>query len=663
MGGFVLVIAEKPSLAKSIRAAVSEDYKVTNVFGHVYELAEPDKYLPSSLPVNEKTGKKRWRMEDLPIIPDRWIRHPKPDAKEQIEKIRQLLKQASMVINAGDPDREGQLLIDELLDELRYKGRVQRVWLQSLTPDAIREAFGKRRPNSEYKPLSDAAAARGRADWLVGMNLTRAWTMKSGGLISVGRVQTPTLALVVRRDLQIENFRPTDYFEVYAKIVHANGTFIAKWKPASTDGSEFDAEGRLIQRNLAERIAIKATGAGRIAEYKADAKKRQSPLPYSLSALQKAASARYGFGAKRVLDIAQELYEGQYTTYPRTDCQYLAEDQAAGVFAAMSGLSAGFGVRITQRNHPAFDNTKVTAHMAIVPTGKNSEALSGDAAKLYDMIARSTVALFLPPQEYIATSVTVDLEEEQWVASGKRITAPGWTILYERGSDGEAPLPEMKTGDSAVGKGAEVRGLQTKPPSRFTEGTLIDAMTNIYRYITDPAARAKLKETSGIGTEATRAAIIETLFKRAFIAKKGKQIISTLPGRAVVAALPEDMTDPATTARWEEYLSEIAAGKTDASGFDMNITQFVREQVRRAGASAGISVAVASAPAGGRSGGHGGRTAQCPVCGRQARRLKSKKKGAFYWACENRDHKLMTDNNGKPGAEFQPLRSLGSSSA
>jgi DNA topoisomerase-3 len=643
-----LVIAEKPSLAKAIRDAVGKDYTITNAFGHIYEQAEPDAYLPDSVPINPraKGKKKTWRMEDLPIIPATWIKKPKPDAKEQIGKIRALLKDATEVVNAGDPDREGQLLIDEILEELNYKGPVKRVWLQSLTPEAIRTAFSKLKSNTEYKPLSDAATARSRADWLVGMNLTRAWTIQNYKLTSVGRVQTPTLALIVRRDEEIEAFKPCDYFEVWANIRHANGDFLAKWKPRDTDGQGFDPEGRLTDRAVAESIAAKASGQGTISAYKAEKKARSAPLPFSLSALQKAASAKLGLGAQAVLDIAQELYESQLTSYPRTDCQYLSEDQQPGVFAAVTGLAKEFGVDIANKKHTAFNDGKVTAHTAIVPTGKSTAHLSGDKAKVFEMIAKSAVAMFMPPQEYFASSVIVDLGGENWTATGKRITAPGWTALYGGQTDDDEEdggnLPDMRSGDAAKGIGGEIKSLRTKPPARFTEGTLIDAMANIHRFITDAAAKSKLKETSGIGTEATRANVIETLFNREWVQKKGKQIISTPGGRAVVHALPDELTDPVTTARWEDHLGRIAGGQLAASRFEAAIVDFVRQQIEMARAVEGI---------GGKR--QASETADCPVCSMQARRMESKKKkGAYFWICDNKEHGLLSDEEGKPGKEF-----------
>lgn len=655
-----VVIAEKPSLARAIKEAVGAEYTVTNAFGHIFELAEPDEYLPPDVPTNAK-GKKVWRTEDLPIVPNVWKKIPKADAKEQIGKIRDLLKSATLVINAGDPDREGQLLIDEILEELKYRGPVQRVWLQSLTPEAIRQAFAKMRPNSEYRPLSDSATARSHADWLVGMNLSRAWTLKAGSLISIGRVQTPTLALVVNRDLEIEEFTPRDYFEVHAQVQHANGGFAAKWRPASTNGPGFDPDGRLLDRATADKIAVKVKTAGQISKYKAEQKTRQAPLPYSLSALQKTASAKLGLGAKEVLDLAQQLYEGQYTTYPRTDCQYLAEDQLPGVFGAAQRLASRFGVEVQQRKHGAFDDRKVTAHTAIVPTGKDASSLSGAAAQLYDLIAKATVAMFMSAESFTAVSVEVDLAGETFTASGRTVQDPGWTALFGKESDeddaeGARILPAMRQGDGVRCAQADVKALKTKPPARWTEGTLIDAMSHIHRFVTDEAAKSKLKETSGIGTEATRASILETLFRRGWVERKGKQLISTPAGRAIVAAVQGPLTDPVTTARWEDHLSNVAEGRVKASDFESAIVDFVRDQLQLVGSA---KVALPAAAQGSAKSGFGSAkaksaSAKCPVCSHDARRLESKnKKGVYFWVCtDTRDHGPFSDFNGKPGKAF-----------
>lgn len=581
-----LVIAEKPSLAAAIRAAdVGNKYTVTNVFGHMYEQAEPDHYLPAGVPLNAK-GKKIWRTQDLPIVPVTWVMNARSDGKAQLAKIKELLKTADEVINAGDPDREGQLLIDELLAEMKYKGPVKRLWLPSLTVEGIKKSFSQMKPNSEYKPLSDSAMGRSHADWLVGMNLTRAWTLKRGSLISVGRVQSPTLALIVRRDLAIENFKPSDYFDMQAKISHDRGQFMAKWRPVSTDVAGFDENGRLVSKQVADSLIAKS-GDAKITEYTSTPKKRVAPLPYNLAALTKMGSSKYGMSAKAVLDAAQELYDGGYASYPRTNCQYLGMDQHGTVGRVAEGLSKLFGVK-TDANlkHAAFNDKEVTAHTAIVPTGKAVAGVSGNAAKLYDMIAKSVVAMFVAPEEYLAIAVVVDVGGENFAATGKQVTSAGWTAIYgkedqEEDVEQEPVLPLMKVGDSATAT-VNAKATKTKPPKRFTEGTLIIAMEKVYSYVEDPAARAKLKETSGIGTDATRVNIVETLKKRDWIRAEGKNIISTADGRAVIAALPHELTDPVTTALWEDQLSLIEAGTLPRAQFEAEIVEFVKKQIAAA---------------------------------------------------------------------------------
>lgn len=662
-----LIIAEKPSMARAIREGLgskASQYEITNAFGHILEQAEPDDYLPDDVPRTAK-GKKKWRMEDLPIVPGEWIKHPKPDAKDQLKKIGQLLKSADTVINAGDPDREGQLLIDEILEHFHYRGKVQRVWLKALDKENVQKAFAALESNEKYQPLKNAAEARSQADWLFGMNLTRAVTIKSGDLFSVGRVQTPTLALVVKRDGAIECFKPTDYFEVFARCQHDNGSFWAKWEPRSTDGAGFDPEGRLIDKRFAETIAAKATGQGRVAKFEAKEQKQAAPLPFSLSSLQKVASGKFGMSAQQVLDICQSLYEKKLTSYPRTDCRYLPEEQLADAPRILGNLPIPDAIKQrlnTRQKHAAWNSGKVTAHNAIIPTGERASGLDGAEAKLYDLIWKSYAALFLPEYRYKALSATVELDGETWKATGRQDTDLGWKVLYgntstadeddEENAENEAPLPTMQTGDAVQGQGGRVQAKQTKPPARFADGSLIDAMSNVHKFVIDPEARAKLKETSGLGTEATRAATIEGLLHRGYLQKKGKQLLSTEKGRALIQYLEKtglsEFADPATTARWEDHLGSIADGKLDPKRFYGAIVGAVEEACQKLKGSAGIA-----------GFGHPkaqGKTVPCPICKGSAtvRRMESKnKKGVFFWACSNRDaHPLLADDNGKPGKPF-----------
>lgn len=668
-----VIIAEKPSMARAIREGLggkASQYEITNAFGHILEQAEPDEYLPDDLPRSKKGGKV-WRMEDLPIIPKDWIKHPKPEAKDQLKKIGQLLKSATMVINAGDPDREGQLLIDEILEHFHYKGAVQRVWLKALDRENVQKAFASLENNEKYRPLKNAAESRSQADWLVGMNITRAVTLRSGSFFSVGRVQTPTLALIVQRDLTIEHFKPQDYFEVLAHCRHPHGTFAAKWQPGNTDGPGFDSEGRVTDRKMAEAMAAKAAGSGQVAQFTAKDQKQVAPLPFSLSALQKVASARFGLSAQQTLDVAQSLYEKKLTSYPRTDCRYLPEEQLSDAPKILSSLSGMVPQALRNKlnprqKHTAWNSKKVTAHNGIIPTGQSAAGLSGAEATLYDLIAKSFIALFLPDYQYQALSAVISLGGESWKATGRKDLDMGWKALYggQSGSDEEdesedkAALPPMKTGDAVQGVKGEVQAKQTQPPARFNDGSLIEAMSNIHKFIADPEAKKKLKETSGLGTEATRANVIETLIKREFIEKKGKQLISTAKGRSLIAFLEKDkalvdLADPATTARWEDYLGKIADGQLEPARFMAAITSTVEEAVKGLQGSSGI-VGFAGTKKGKNS--KPAPTKPCPVagCGGTVRRLESKKKkGVFFWACSNRDaHPNLADNNGKPGQPF-----------
>ena len=670
-----VIIAEKPSMARAIReglGSAASRFEITNAFGHILEQAEPDAYLPDSVPKTAK-GKKVWRIEDLPILPQEWIKFPKREAKDQLKKIGALLKQADTVINAGDPDREGQLLIDEILEHFRYRGRVQRVWLKALDRENVQRAFAALELNDKYRPLKDAAEARSQSDWMVGMNLTRAVTVRSGDLFSIGRVQTPTLALVVRRDLEIENFRPTDYFEVFAECRHAKGSFLAKWQPASTDGQGFDPEGRLIDRALAERIAAKATGPGQVARFEVKEQKQSAPLPFSLSALQKIASSRYGLSAQQVLDTCQALYEKKVTSYPRTDCRYLPEEQLADAPKILGSLPIPEGLRALvnpRQKHAAWNNAKITAHNAIVPTGERVSGLSEVEAKIYDLIWKSYVALFLPEYRYKALSALVEINGETWKATGRQDLDLGWKKLYgghagddEEEADGSAdesraPIPVMQTGDAIEGQGGKVQARQTKPPAHFTDGSLIDAMSNIHKFVTDPEARAKLKETSGLGTEATRASILETLLARQYLQKKGKQLLSTPKGRVLIAYLEKqglaEFADPVTTARWEDLLSGVAEGRIPAGRFVGAVADSVKEAV--ATMKTGSAALAAQSQSNGKGNSKSGKAVTCPICKGSAtvRRLESKKKkGVFFWSCSNRDaHPLLADDHGKPGKPF-----------
>ena len=597
-----LIIAEKPSLGRTIAAAlgngrkgngsiISDDWTVTWAFGHMYEQAMPDSYLTDNVPTTQK-GTKVWRLEDLPIIPQRWILNPRGDAKQQLNIIAGLLKNATEVTHAGDPDREGQLLIDEILLEMGWNGTTKRVWLQDLTQNGIRKAFKHIRPNNDYRGLYEAAVSRSRCDWLLGMNVTRAFTLcyqKAGGdgVISVGRVQTPTLNLIVERDRQIENFVPHPYYTIKAQFDHEAGFITTQWVPSEDDS---DPDGHCLKRAVAEQVCAKVQGqTGTIRNASRKKKREVAPLPFSLSALQTVANARWGYGAQQVLDAAQKLYEEhKLTTYPRTDCGYLASGQHADAKNILKAIGEANPQLVKEtdvaRRSKAFNDSKVTAHTGIIPTAKCPDVsrLSPIERNLYGLIARHYVAQFLPDHEYQAVEVEIECCKEKFTGKGKKTLVVGWKNVLPPQKKEPADLPLVKKGDTAMCESAELTDKKTKPPSRFTEGTLINAMAGIARYVENPKAKSVLKESAGIGTEATRASIIETLKQRNYIQLKGKIILSTEHGRHFIDSVPGRIKDPAVTAWWEQQMSEIAEENADATIFLEKMTGWMCKLVASA---------------------------------------------------------------------------------
>ena len=614
----ILYIAEKPSLGKAIAAQLPGPRKATRThiecggsvtvtwaFGHLYEQCEPDTYLPDTVPTTGK-GRKKWRLEDLPIIPETWQKIPKAEAREQLAAIRTLLKSATEVVNAGDPDREGQLLIDEILEAMHWKGPTRRIWLAALDPASVQKALGALKDNTIYKPLRDAAEARARADWLVGMNLTRCYTLKSNGqgVVSVGRVQTPTLALVVRRDAEIEQFTPVAFYVPQVTFRHSNGTYKASWRPCEgADG--LDAEGRLVNLPAAQAIIAAADHqAGTVKAFDTEDAAEPPPLPFTLSKLQAIASSRHGLSAKETLDAAQALYEThKLTSYPRTDCPYLPESQlsdarlilaaVARVNPSLDGLAQGADLSLKSA---AWNDSKITAHHGIIPTSHDQvtvDALSETERAVYDLIVRAYLAQFYPPHRYTKTVTVTECGGHKWEAKGRTQLAAGWrTVLAgpEKPDADVQTLPLMKVGDQVEWVDGRVDHRQTKPPGRFTDGTLIAAMSSVHKLVTDPKIKARLKETSGLGTEATRASIIEVLVKRGFIERKGKTVLSTDAGRILIAALPPALTDPGITGLWEDFLSEIAAGTRTLDDFEKQQVAFVAKRVEAAKAGAALAM-------------------------------------------------------------------------
>lgn len=601
-----IFLCEKPSQARDIARAIGarqrhegylqgDGHVVTWGFGHLLEQAAPEQYDPAL---------KRWSLEALPILPRVWKMEVKKSGRKQFGVVKKLLGRAAEVVVATDADREGETIARELLEYCGYRGSVTRLWLSALDDASIRKALAGIRPGETTYPLYLAGLGRSRADWLVGMNLTRAYTVlaqRQGhqGVLSVGRVQTPALRLVVDRDREIANFVPRPFWEVVAHLQASDGIFQAKWKPG--DASILDAAGRCISEDAARSLAQRAAGQqGRVSHLETTRKQESPPLVMDLSSLQQEASRRFGYGAQQVLDTAQALYEThKATTYPRTDCRYLPESQLEDAERIVTVLLhsdkalSPLRQRLdTSRRSRVWNDSKITAHHGIIPTTTTCDLakLSEVERNVYDLIRRHYLAQFLPAHEYDQTEVRVELTGETFVTSGRHVRVEGWRVLFPRAAsdegDKESParpsLPALREGESCRSTSLEVLARQTTPPKPFTEGTLIAAMKQAARFVTDERLKARLKETAGIGTEATRAGIIETLLKRDFIKRQKRVLVSTPTGRQLIDTLPSVITDPGMTALWEQTLDEVAAGRLALQDFMARQTSMVEKLVQHA---------------------------------------------------------------------------------
>lgn len=603
----ILYIAEKPSLARAIAAALPKPQKkldgyiqlpngdcVTWCIGHLLELAEPQDY---------GAEYKQWNLDHLPIIPNDWQWKAKSGTKKQLGVVKKLLKQASQIVHAGDPDREGQLLVDEVLHHSKVSQRkleqTQRLLVSDLTTAAVKKALQQLRPNKEFAALSRSALARSRADWLYGINLTRAYTVKGRqagyqGVLSVGRVQTPVLGLVVRRDQERAAFVPQAYFQVLAHITTpAQQAFTAKWQPSKACEPYQDEEGRVLSRGLAENVAQRISDKqALVSEYDKQAKKQAAPLPYNLSALQIDAAKAFSMSAKKVLDICQSLYERhQIITYPRSDCRHLPTEQfrdAERIVGQLKTLDLPFKAAAQQANptqkSKAWNDKQVGAHHAIIPTSQLAafKSLNQDERKVFELIARQYLIQFLPAYEYLATKITLLIEGGVFTTTGVTVTAQGWKAAMPTSKKEQPELPALSKGDVLHCQRGEVLDKETTPPDAFTDATLLAAMTGINRFVQDPDIKSILKETDGLGTEATRASIIELLFKRDFLYREGKQIHATQTGTALISALPKETTVPDMTAKWESMLDGICHNTQSYQSFMAELGERLQQLIHTA---------------------------------------------------------------------------------
>lgn len=655
-----LFIAEKPDMGAKIAKQLPGPHKrgdgfietghgtVTWAVGHLLEQAQPQDY---------DAKYEKWAMADLPILPQQWKVQPIGGKSKQISTIRTLLKTHSDVINAGDPGREGQLIVDEILEFLNNKKPVWRLLLNALDPTSVQKAFAAIQTNQVFAPLYEAALGRQRADWVIGMNLTRAYTLvgrQQGyqGVLSVGRVQTPTLAIVVRREEEIEKFVPQKYWAL-AVQVGGQPPFWARYAPPKQYGEPpaeedddpnapapaaasapavqprpawLDDKWRVCTLQQAQAIVAsvpKGTPAT-VTHYAKTAASEQPPLPFELSNIQSRMNAQYGASVQDVLDVCQKLYEEQYLTYPRTDSTYLKESQhgeAPAILAAIAAKSPDLAALANGATpalkSPAWNDAKVGEHHAIIPTAvvPDLSALSPLERHVYEAAAKRYIAQFYPPCQVDKVVVELDAGGHRWVARGRTITDPGWRVVYGaepvedeekegKDEDGESgALPPLTVGQSHPVVAATAEEKTTRPPPRYTQGTLLQVMQHVDRLVSDPAEKKVLKTVKGIGRSATRQNIIATLIKRGFMEEQKKKLIPTSAARVLVNAIDKNLTDPGLTARWEQALDGVATGKIPLATFQQKQEQWIHQLIQVASTAQLPAITGGPAPKGGAGGG------------------------------------------------------------
>jgi DNA topoisomerase-3 len=627
--GKKLIIAEKPSVAADIARALggftrkgdhfeSDEYVVGSAVGHLLELVVPEKH-------DVKKGK--WSFARLPVIPPHFELSPIEKSKDRLNLLLRLMKRKDVtgLINACDAGREGELIFRYLVQHAKSAKPIERLWLQSMTQQAIREGFSKLRPDKELLPLADAAKSRSEADWLVGINGTRAMTAfnsKEGGfyLTTVGRVQTPTLAILVEREDKIRAFTPRPFWEVHARFAAKAGEYAARWFDPQFKKDE-DAERkpeRLWSAEAASAIAAACRGRKGVASEETKPATQLSPLLFDLTSLQREANARFGFPARMTLSLAQALYERhKVLTYPRTDSRALPEDYLATVKDTLKVLGetqafSSFARQILKQgwarpNKRIFDNTKISDHFAIIPTLQTPRHLNEAEQKLYDMVVRRFLAVFYPAAEYLQTTRITRVEDHHFKTEGRVLQNPGWLAVYGRAAGEDAQnLPAIERDERVPVLEVAEQPSETKPPPRYTEATLLSAMEGAGKLVEDDELRAAM-EAKGLGTPATRAAIIEGLIREEYITREGRELVPTPKAFSLLFALNMlhlvELASPELTGEWEHKLKMIEAGRLTREEFMQQISELVRKLVAfiKTGEIPDVVYATVSAP--------------CPKCG------------------------------------------------
>jgi len=575
-----LIITEKPSVGRDIARVLGVrgkgegylfggEYIVSWAVGHLLTLCEPDDYNPRL---------KRWNVHDLPILPEQIRTKPIAKTEAQLKVLIKLIKQADVnsLICATDSGREGELIFRYIYAYAGSAKPVKRLWISSMTDDAIRAGFQNLRPMSDYDFLYYSALCRSHSDWLVGINASRAYSIRHDANLPVGRVQTPTLAMIVTRQKEIDSFVPEDYWEVHVDLSANAGAFLGKWfEPAK----KID---RLDSKEKAAEIVKKVKGkAGAVDSIENTRKSAPPPLLHDLADLQREANKKFGFAAAKTLNVAQSLYEKHKAiTYPRTDSRHLPPDIKLAPIVSNLIRQASFSqlaISNYQLSIRFVDASKVTDHHAIIPTDRMPKGLTSDEAKIYDLVARRFLAAFHTAHVQDVTQVVTKVCGECFLSKGTVLVELGWKVLYtgEKNEDKDSQnLPNLKQGDEVKVVKASSKAKKTTPPKPYTEATLLSAMENCGRMVENEELAAHLKGT-GLGTAATRAATIERLLQVEYIVRKGKALAPTDKGKMLIGVLPTEITSPETTGRWEKGLHSINQGKMHPDRFMGSIHKFV----------------------------------------------------------------------------------------
>ncbi|HET9701800.1 MAG TPA: DNA topoisomerase III [Burkholderiales bacterium] len=604
-----LIIAEKPSVAADIARALggftkhadyfeSDDFVLSSAVGHLLELAVPEEY-------DVKRGK--WSFTHLPVIPPHFDLAPIEKNENRLKVLLKLIKRKDVdgLVNACDAGREGELIFRYIARYAGSKKPVERLWLQSMTPDAIRDGFGRLRTDRDMLPLADAAVSRSEADWLVGINGTRAMTAfnsREGGFYktTVGRVQTPTLVILVEREEKIRGFKSRDYWEVHASFVARAGEYQGRWFDEHFDKASREADPdakpeRIWDAARAEAIRARCLGKHGVVEEESKPTSQLSPLLYDLTSLQRDANGRFGFSARNTLQLAQALYEKHKAlTYPRTDSRALPEDYPETVKATLKSLDPRyqpFAAEILKQkwvrsNKRVFNNAKISDHFAIIPTGVVPKHLTEPEQKLYDLVTKRFLSVFYPAAEYLVTTRITRVEGEAFKTEGKVMVNAGWLAVYgkEAEEEGTPSLVPVQPKEPVTAREVEVAANQTKPPPRFTEATLLSAMEGAGKLVEDEELRAAM-EQKGLGTPATRAQVIEGLIAEEYVHRAGRELQPTPKAFSLLFALKhfgvDELTSPELTGDWEYKLKEMELGRLPRQEFMDHIVTMTRDMVER----------------------------------------------------------------------------------